>query len=95
MTSAAVDRLARGVHLDAERIDTETWRVTGGHRPHTVTPAGCDCMDATLHGAKQPCKHLLAVRLRTGHAETLKALRAIVPVPSRKARPRSSGNKLR
>lgn len=85
MTAPAVARLARAVHLDAERIDRAMWRVTGGECPHIVTAAGCDCMDATLHGAKQPCKHVLAVRLRVGHADTLKALRAIVPEPSRKA----------
>lgn len=82
MTRTTVGRLARAVHLNAERIDAETWRVSGGEHPHFVTTAGCDCADAAFRPGFA-CKHVLAVRLRSGDAETLSGLRAIVPKEAR------------
>ena len=81
-----LDRLARAVHLDAERLDTGAWRVTGGANVHEVNAdaTACDCTDYAVRGGS--CKHLLAVKLRAGDSETLRKLRAIVP-QRRQARP--------
>jgi hypothetical protein len=79
----ATARLARAVHLDAERIAGGAWTVTGGATPHTVTAdaSACDCTDYTVRGG--PCKHILAVRLRSGDSATLDALRGLVVAPRR------------
>jgi hypothetical protein len=82
-------RLARAVHLDAEPVDGGAWRVAGGATSHTVTPdGGCDCTDYGVRAVA--CKHVLAVRLRSGERETLDALRALVPLPPRRAGARAA-----
>lgn len=73
-------RLARAVHLEAERIGNGAWTVSGGAGLHHVVSAdatSCDCENYRLRGG--PCKHALAVRLRLGDLGTLRPLRAIVP----------------
>ena len=77
-------RVARAVHLTIDERAPGIFEVRGGAGVHTVDlGAGtCDCTDFAVHGG--PCKHLLAVRLRRGDAEALEALRAVVPMPSRK-----------
>ncbi|HLA88894.1 MAG TPA: hypothetical protein VJL28_00500 [Gemmatimonadaceae bacterium] len=80
-----LERLARAVHLDAERLDTGAWRVTGGAHVHEVNAdaTACDCTDYAVRG--RSCKHLLAVRLRSGDSEA--PLRLIVVAPRRARRP--------
>ena len=84
-------RLARAVHLSAERRPDGTWLVSGGAAPHVVNPdAGiCDCADFACRGG--PCKHLARVQLALGDPGTVSALGAVVPMPKRarrKASPR-------
>lgn len=83
IASGAADtaRLARACHLDVERVTSGTWVVSGGARPHLVAAdaSSCDCTDFGVRGG--PCKHILAVRLQAGDAETLRALRALVAAP--------------
>lgn len=81
-------RLARAVHLDAERVGPGRWRVTGGASPHTVERLEgggliCDCPDASFGRA---CKHALAVRLCCGDLTVVRALRELVPPPARRGR---------
>jgi hypothetical protein len=75
-------RLARAVHLDAKPLGNGAWLITGGTTDHRVGPQGseCDCADWRVRGG--PCKHVLAVQLRLGDVETIRALRTIVPLPS-------------
>ena len=83
VTRTAIDsaRLARAIHLDVERMSNGAWVVSGGSRMHLVNAAAtaCDCSDHAMRGG--PCKHALAVRLASGDAETVRALRALVPRP--------------
>lgn len=76
-------RLARAVHLDCERIGNGAWQVTGGANAHVVgeDASSCDCFDHAQRSAT--CKHMLAVRLRLGDADTLAALRLLVAPPAR------------
>jgi hypothetical protein len=78
-------RLAKAVHLDAEKLDNGAWKVSGGASEHLVTAdaSACDCADFSVRGGS--CKHLLAVRLRTGDSEALDALRGLVVAPARGA----------
>ncbi|CAN5872038.1 hypothetical protein BH11GEM2_BH11GEM2_06650 [soil metagenome] len=71
-------RLARAVHLEAERIGNGAWTVSGGRELHVVSEdtTECDCTDHQVRGG--PCKHALCVRLRLGDVPTLRALRTIV-----------------
>lgn len=82
---ATLSRVARAVHLDAERLGALRWRVWGGAREHVVDVARgrCDCADFRLRGHE--CKHLLRARLGQGDAETLALLRELVPAPKRGA----------
>lgn len=58
-------RLRRATSLQVEFCTENTYRVTGGLDPHTVTVRGCnfncDCAD---HAKENICKHILAVRLK-------------------------------
>lgn len=74
------------MHLEAARTPDGPWLVTGGAADHLVTADGtsCDCTDYAMRGG--PCKHMLAVRLRLGDAETLGALRSVIAPPSRPRR---------
>lgn len=78
-------RLARAVHLDCDPLPDGRWRVSGGARDHLVAedPRGlvCDCWDAN---GGRVCKHQLRVRLTLGDAETLLAMRELVPMPTRR-----------
>lgn len=75
-------RLSRALHLDAEPLDADHWRVTGGAAPHIVTRGGqCDCPDFGYR--RTLCKHRLAVRLRRGDLAVLRSLREIVRRPKR------------
>jgi len=80
---AMLSRLARAVHLDAERLNAHHWRVWGGAAEHVVDAdrGTCDCPDFRLRG--RVCKHILAARLRSGDVELLNALRDLVPMPRR------------
>lgn len=76
-------RLARAVHLDAVQLDDGSWKVTGGASEHDVNvdASSCDCHDFTVRGGS--CKHMLAVRLRSGDSEAVEALRGLVVAPRR------------
>jgi hypothetical protein len=69
------------VHLDAERLEGGAWRVSGGASVHEVTAdaSACDCADFTVHGGL--CKHILAVRLRSGDRDVVDGLRVLVAPP--------------
>lgn len=87
MTAPAVlSRVARALHLDAQRLDARRWRVTGGAGEHVVdvVRGRCDCPDCLLRG--RICKHILRARMAQGDAETLAVLRELVPVPRRTGR---------
>ena len=77
-------RLARAIHLDAQRIDVGAYLVTGGAQDHTVEVDGgrcfCNCPDAQARDGDS-CKHALLVRLLNGDPEVAKALRQLVPEP--------------
>ena len=74
-------RLTRAVHLTVNRIDVDSWLVSGGSQDHTVEVRDgecfCDCFDFHIHGDN--CKHSLVVRLLGGDEEVVLALRQIVP----------------
>ena len=81
MEQHAVDRvrLARAVHLTVHRVGPGRYRVEGGREPHLVEHTVCNCVDDRMrHGA---CKHRLAVGLRYGNRQLLRALRDLVPKP--------------
>jgi helicase len=72
-------RLRRALELNVVRRGPR-YEVTGGLEPHLValTPAPtCDCPD---FGRGNTCKHLLAVRLRSGDAEVARATNALADV---------------
>jgi len=81
-------RLARAVHLTAQRVARGRYVVTGGAGAHVVTVtesgAACDCADFSIRGG--PCKHIVACRLRRGDPSMLAALRDLVPMPRRQRR---------
>jgi hypothetical protein len=81
--SKQLDRLARAVHLDAARLATGVWRVSGGASAHEVSAGAttCDCADYGVRGGQ--CKHVLRVLLALGDPETLASLREIVTLPKR------------
>ena len=87
-------RLARAIHLDVERRGDNAWTVSGGSQLHVVRAdaSECDCSDHAMRGG--PCKHALAVRLRLGDLETVRALRTLVSpaghVPRRHTRERGA-----
>ena len=66
MTRRVVDpsRLLRALGLKVETLGPDTYRVTGGREPHTVTtdkvPWRCDCADAAYRPGTR-CKHVVAV----------------------------------
>ena len=74
-------RLARAIHLEAEPIDADSWRVSGGAKDHRVEVEGgrcwCDCVDSQVRG--DGCKHGLIVRLLAGDPKVVVALRQLVP----------------
>ena len=77
-----LQRLARAVHLDAERIADHTYRVSGGEREHRVcldASPECDCEDAVYRRAA--CSHTLAAMLMEGDRDCLRTLRFWVPRP--------------
>lgn len=73
-------RLARAIHLTAERRDDGTWRIVGGSAEHIVSSDGseCDCHDS-LYRPGVVCKHRSLVLLRLGNPDVIAALREIVP----------------
>lgn len=83
-------RLARAVHLDAERTGYgSTYWVSGGEVDHLVNLAAdagpeCDCEDHR-RGVAQ-CKHILRARMAEGHAEVLNRLRFFIPMPGARKR---------
>lgn len=89
MTARGPDlaRLARACHLHAAPIGARLWSVTGGAGIHLVDAElqSCDCTDYAMHPG-EPCKHILAVRLRQGDAVLLDALGRLVPLPRRPRR---------
>jgi predicted nucleic acid-binding Zn finger protein len=94
MTTPDLARLRRAVHLDVERIDSGVWVVTGGSGSHVVRADECDCADFIMRRAK--CKHLLAVALRTSRdPDVIRALRELVPLPSRSQRKSSASDQRR
>lgn len=71
-------RLQRAVWLDVRKLDAETWEVTGGTAPHTVSRmVGCDCLDAAYNPDAE-CKHILAIRLARAGPDVLAGLRELV-----------------
>ena len=79
-------RLARAVHLDAERLADGSWRVTGGTAPHIVSADGSECACADFAMRRAVCKHRARVLLALGDATTLAQLGAVVPMPTRQRR---------
>ena len=78
-----LERLARAIHLDVERLSDHRYRVTGGARPHVVDLGAsqeCDCEDATFQRA-YACQHLTATMLAEGDRDCLRTLRYWVPRP--------------
>jgi hypothetical protein len=77
-------RLARAVHLDAERDGPAGWLVRGGAESHRVTFDGdrydCGCRDRAIRGGG--CKHILRVLLSEGHPVVVRVLRALVRLPN-------------
>ena len=57
-------RLLRALALEVETLGPDTYRVTGGREPHTVTtdnvPWRCDCSDSAYRPSIR-CKHVVAV----------------------------------
>lgn len=73
-------RLARAVRqLEAERLADGSWQVSGGVGVRTVDPGAvtCSCPDHSYRHCV--CAHLVRVRLALGDAETVRALRELVP----------------
>ncbi len=86
-------RLMRAVHLDTQPQGGGLWQVTGPESFHLVNVGDsellCDCRDFAIRGG--PCKHILRVGLANGDCDTIKALRRLLPIPSRRsARRRTS-----
>ena len=76
-----LDRLERGLALQAERVGNGRYRVTGGAGDHWVdlaTPSHprCDCGDHLWRD--QVCKHILAALLREGNEHVVRALATVV-----------------
>ena len=76
-----LDRLERGLALQAERVGDGRYRVTGGAGDHWVdlaTPSHprCDCGDHVWRD--QVCKHILAALLREGNEHVVRALATVV-----------------
>lgn len=78
-------RLMRAVHLDTQP-QGDLWQVTGPESLHLVTvdDSGlrCDCRDFEIRGGL--CKHILRVGLANGDCDTIKALRKLLPIPTRR-----------
>ena len=86
-------RLMKAVHLDARPQGGGIWHVEGPDSLHVVHVADsgpiCDCWDCMSGTAR--CKHVIRVDLANGDRDTIKALRRLLPVPSRRsARRRTS-----
>ena len=80
------ERLVRGLHLHAVR-DGDGWRV-GDRTVHPEAPAGEQCTCGDHRYRQSECKHLIrVVRLGALDAETIGALRALLPVPARRPTP--------
>lgn len=79
MMATTVDpaRLARAVHLEAERVGGGVWCV-GEWRVDGATGA-CNCPDA-LYRPRTPCKHSIACRLAVLDDELREALRTLIEV---------------
>ena len=78
-----LERLARAIHLDVERLSDHRYRVTGGAEPHIVDllrARECDCEDATFQRTFA-CQHLTATMLYEGDRDCLRSLRYWVPRP--------------
>lgn len=79
-------RLARAVHLDAQRIGDSVYLVSGGATAHRVdlrVGEACDCDDRRIRGAT--CKHVLRAMLGEGDPDVLRALRDLVPLDGGRA----------
>lgn len=78
-----LERLARAVHLDVERLGDHRYRVTGGAEPHIVDllrARECDCRDAEIQRA-YACQHLTATMVYEGDRDAIRSLRYWVPRP--------------
>ena len=78
----SLDRLARAVHLNVERLTDHRYRVSGGEREHLVSldeALECDCENRAYRGVA--CAHLLACMLAEGDRDCLRSLRYWVPRP--------------
>ena len=77
-------RLLRALTLEVGASHADTYRVTGGREPHTVTtndvPWQCDCSDSVYRPSIR-CKHLVAVYFARQLATPVRrALRQVVLV---------------
>ena len=81
-------RLSRAVHLEAVRVDADSFLVRGGSQDHVVQVVDgevrCDCMDSQVRSGDN-CKHCLTVKLLAGDPDVVRALRQLIPAP-RKAK---------
>jgi hypothetical protein len=72
--------LVRSLSLVVVSAGERRWRVTGGEREHTVRAVRgrlvCDCR-AAWYRRREPCKHVLAVRLAATPAEVVAGIREL------------------
>jgi len=79
-----LDRLARAVHCDVDRLASHRYRVQRADHVRIVDLAAsageeCSCDDYRYRGAL--CIHLLAAYLAEGERDVLRSLRALIPYP--------------
>src|SRR5918911_3940454 len=72
-----LDRLARSLTLNGERVGDGRYHVTGGDSDHwvdlyTASTPRCDCGDHLWR--ERICKHILAALLREGNERVVTAL---------------------
>ena len=75
-----LDRLARSLTLNGERVGDRRYHVTGGDSDHwvdlyTASTPRCDCGDHLWR--ERICKHILAALLREGNDRVVAALRLL------------------
>ena len=74
--------MMRAIFLEAEPIDADSWRVSGGARDHRVEVEGgrvwCNCFDGQIRDGHS-CKHSLLLRLLGWDPKVGVALRQLVP----------------
>jgi len=84
VTAHVRTRLRKALALDAVR-DGDAWHV-GDHLVHPTGDPGAQCSCPDHRYRREPCKHVLAVRLALRDPATLDALRVLLaPGPASRA----------